>query len=163
MRSHQKLLGLILRVWTMAHTGVSVFGVLFGGLFWSPCKRDPIILGPYEVPMIFGNSHMDMGIVLLCGSYHTRGRLDPMYTRNVTYSKSPLVGDTGSKTETTYLESQWIVIMKQPIKNGVPRGTVEARKLEYDGPPTPEPRQEGQPALIVLGPFLKLLLVYCYL
>ena len=31
--------------------------------------------------------------------------------------------------------------------------TVEARKLEYDCPPTPYPREEGKPAQIAVGPY----------
>ena len=33
------------------------------------------------------------------------------------------------------------------------KGTVEARKLEDDPPPTPKPREEGRPAHIVPDPY----------
>ena len=29
-----------------------------GVLFWGPSMRDPVVLGPYQVPLIFGNSHV---------------------------------------------------------------------------------------------------------
>ena len=45
------------------------------------------------------------------------------------------------------------------LKQGYPREqpTVGARKLEYDHPPTPKPREEGKTSQIVLCPYSNLL------
>ena len=44
-------------------------GVLFGG----PCMKGPILLGPYAVPLVFGNLHMGPHYgPLLFGNSHLR-------------------------------------------------------------------------------------------
>ena len=42
----------------MAHIGVSrIPRSYFGG----PYARDPVVLGPYHVPLFFGSSHLGQG------------------------------------------------------------------------------------------------------
>ena len=56
-----------MRAWEVENLGVST---KLGVLFWGPYMRDPIILGPYWVTLIFSNSHIKNDSVDCCDRSH---------------------------------------------------------------------------------------------
>ena len=66
------------------------WGSHFGGLY----KRDPAILGPYEVPLIFGNSQASIGPLSFAAARDWHALALPRCAKNLAHNSLACTGDS---------------------------------------------------------------------